>query len=348
MTLPPPLTVLPARLHDLEQGSRLEWLEVDGRGGYASSTAIGANTRRYHGLLVVARRPPTDRVVLLSRIEESLIVRGGERFDLSVNFYPGAVHPHGHRYLEEFKLDPWPIWRYRLGPYTLTKALFMARGVGATVLLYHLRGGDALLELRPLVAGRDFHALGRASAIAPLARARPGRVIHHANEDLPPLVLSFRGGDWDGSAEWYWQTVYPRETERGLDDREDLYCIGTLRVPLAHNRPWRLACGTRPLPVGRAADWAAAERRRRTNAAEGGRQAAGRSRGLRELGARLGLAADVFLVERDPPPRGGAPCGDPGSPPHEAPRGGGGRSIIAGYPWFADWGRDALIALPGL
>src|SRR5690606_8064727 len=147
--LPPALVVPAIRLRNFAVGSRLEWIEPDGRGGYASSTAVGANTRRHHGLLVVARRPPTGRVVLLSR--------------LAANVYPGVVHPEGFRYLEEFRLDPWPTWRYRLGPLTLIRTLFVNRGAGAVVLRYHLDGGAARLELRPLVAGRDFHALMEAN-----------------------------------------------------------------------------------------------------------------------------------------------------------------------------------------
>jgi predicted glycogen debranching enzyme len=326
MSLPTPLVVLPARLQNLDQGSRLEWLEADGRGGYAASTAVGANTRRYHGLLVVARRPPTDRIVLLSRFEETLVTPAGEVVPLSVNFYPGAVHPTGHRYLEEFRLDPWPVWRYRIGPLTLTKALFVSRAAGATVILYYLQGGDAVLELRPLVAGRDFHALVRANdAVARTAEVEHGRIVYRPYPDLPPIVLSHDGGEWHPGGEWYYQTLYPRETERGLDDREDLFCPGVLRVPLARGRLWRMACSTAPVPVHRAAEWAASERRRRSAAAERGRRAAGADVGLSELGARLGLAAEAFLVQRDD-----------------------GLSILAGYPWFADWGRDAMISIPGL
>src|SRR5690606_2960160 len=95
--LPSALVVKAARLQNFEVGSRLEWIETDGRGGYASSTAIGANTRRYHGLLVVALRPPTDRVVLLSRLEETLFTPDGARYDLAANVYPGVVHPEGRR-----------------------------------------------------------------------------------------------------------------------------------------------------------------------------------------------------------------------------------------------------------
>ncbi len=325
-TLPSPITIRAGRLRDFETGSRLEWIETDGRGGYASSTAVLANTRRYHGLLVVARRPPTDRIVLLSRLEETVVAADGERHELAANAYPGVVHPQGHRRLESFRLDPWPVWRYRLGALTLTRTLFAAREPGATVIRYRIEGGPARLELRPLVAGRDFHALvGANEVVAAAAEAAPGRVSYRPYRGVPPLVLSHEGGAWRGGGEWYFRTLYPRESERGLEDREDLYCPGVLTVELTPDRPWTVACATAPLPAERADAWMAAERRRREDAAGGGRRAAGADPELGELGARLGVAGDAFLVERD-----------------------GGTSIIAGYPWFADWGRDTMIALPGL
>lgn len=324
--LPRPIVVTADRLRDFATGSTLEWIETDGRGGYASSTAVGASTRRYHGVLVVARHPPTDRVVLLSRLEETLITPSGDCYDLAANVYPGTIHPTGHRWLEEFRLEPWPTWRYRLGRLTLTKTLFVAREPGATVVRYRLEGGTAWLEIRPLVAGRDFHALVVANeAVSRSSEAGPRHVVYRPYPGMPPLVLSHGGGVWHRTDDWYYATLYPRETERGLEDREDLYCPGVLSTELSPGRSWTLACGTRPLPVEDVEAWASAEARRRAELADTGRRNAGAETELDELGAWLGLSADAFLVERD-----------------------GGWSILAGYPWFADWGRDAMISIPGL
>ncbi|MFO7260005.1 MAG: amylo-alpha-1,6-glucosidase [bacterium] len=326
MSLPPPLVIPAARLHDLADGASLEWLEVDGRGGFASGTAVGANTRRYHGVLVVARRPPADRVVLLSRLEEVVITAAGERYELATNYYPGVVHPTGHRWLASFRLDPWPVWQYRLGSLTLTKSLFAARDAGAVVVTYCVSGGEALLELRPLVAGRGYHALVQANEhVAQAAEVEPGRITYRPYPLIPPLVLSHDGGEWHPDPRWYYRTLYPRETERGLDDAEDLFQPGVLRVRLVPDRPWRLVCATRPMDPAPADEWAGAERRRRAAAAERGRDLGGDDAALATLGARLALAAEAFLVERDDA-----------------------RTIIAGYPWFADWGRDAMISIPGL
>src|SRR5438046_1382741 len=98
---------------DFGAGSSREWLETNGIGGFASSTVSGANTRRYHGLLVAALHPPVGRYVLLSKLEEVVVV-GDRRFEVGANVYPGAVHPRGFQYLERFRLDPFPVYTYAL------------------------------------------------------------------------------------------------------------------------------------------------------------------------------------------------------------------------------------------
>src|ERR1700756_2549168 len=96
---------------DLEAALRREWLETNGLGGFASSTIINLNTRRYHGLLMAATKPPGGRLLLLAKLEETLVI-GGRRYELAVNRHPGVIHPHGHEYLKEFSLDPFPIFTY--------------------------------------------------------------------------------------------------------------------------------------------------------------------------------------------------------------------------------------------
>src|SRR5579862_9755631 len=136
---------------DLEAALRREWLETNGLGGFASSTITGLNTRRYHGLLTAATRPPVGRLVLLSKMEETLIA-GGRRFDLSANQYPGAVYPQGHRYLREFRLDPFPTFVYLVEGIEIEKRVFMVHGENTTVIEYRFRIPEAApgcsLELR--------------------------------------------------------------------------------------------------------------------------------------------------------------------------------------------------------
>src|SRR5215472_16623823 len=112
---------------DLNASARREWLETNGMGGFASSTVSGMNTRRYHGLLVAATKPPVGRMVLLSKVEETLII-DGRRYELSANRYPGVVHPQGYQYLKEFRQDPFPIFVYQVDDVELEKSIFMVHG----------------------------------------------------------------------------------------------------------------------------------------------------------------------------------------------------------------------------
>ena len=145
---------------DLEQARNLEWLETNGLGGFSSSTVTGLNTRRYHGLLTAATKPPVGRLVLLSKIEETLLM-DGHAFDFSSNQYPGTVNPQGHHYLREFRLDPFPTFAYDVNGVEIEKRVFMVHGESSTVVEYSIQSrariSDCVLELRPLIAFRDYH-----------------------------------------------------------------------------------------------------------------------------------------------------------------------------------------------
>src|SRR5262249_33106512 len=162
---------------DLESALRREWLETNCLGGFASSTITGLNTRRYHGLLTAATKPPVGRLLLLSKLEETLVI-DGKRYDLSVNQYPGVVHPRGFDFLREFRLDPFPIFLYQADGVEIEKRVFMVHGENTTVVEYELRSLDrdplpeCTLELRPLIGFRDYHG------------------TTHANGALNPAVVS--------------------------------------------------------------------------------------------------------------------------------------------------------------
>jgi len=144
---------------NLDAALAREWLETNGLGGFASSTIIGLNTRRYHGLLVAAIRPPVGRMMLLSKLEETLVVLG-QRFELFSNRYPGLIHPQGYRYVREFRLDPFPVVTFHVQDLELEKRIFMVAGENTTVVEYELHGASdgCTLEVRPLIAFRDYHA----------------------------------------------------------------------------------------------------------------------------------------------------------------------------------------------
>jgi predicted glycogen debranching enzyme len=272
------------------------------------------NTRRYHGLLVAATKPPVGRMVLLSKLEEVLSING-KSYELSVNQYPGAIHPQGHLFLKQFRLDPFPVFVYEVDGVQLEKSLFMARGENTTVIRYELRGPaqNCTLELRPLIAFRDYHAtIHENSSLDGTLHVEDGRVRITPYRGLPSLHLAHDAGEVRERAEWYRNFEYARERERGLDFREDLFHPCTLIADLGLRSRVTLIASTEARDVAPVEQWRAA---RMDYAASGDRP----------FVRALERAADQFIVRR-----------------------GEGSTVIAGYHWFSDWGRDTMIALPGL
>jgi predicted glycogen debranching enzyme len=307
---------------NLETASRHEWLETNGIGGFASSTLTGLNTRRYHGLLVAATQPPVGRHVLLSKLEETLTI-GGQRFELSANAYPGVVHPQGFRYLTQFRLDPFPIFTYSIGDVRLEKSLFLVQGENTVVVRYSVsgvsKGADVKLELRPLIAFRDYHSLTHENgAINGDIRMTPESAAVTPYLGLPTLYIAHDAASVEKTGSWYRNFQYAAEQERGLDFAEDLFNPMVLRFDLDSGQHANVIASTEKQTVGQAADYRAAEIARRSAV----RATAPSSDIFVET---LTAAADQFIVARGPE-----------------------ESVIAGYHWFADWGRDTMISLPGL
>jgi predicted glycogen debranching enzyme len=306
---------------DLRAGMSKEWLETNGLGGFASSTINGMNTRRYHGLLVAALRPPTGRMVLLSKLEETLVL-DGERYDFSTNQYPQAVHPEGFRQLRNFRLDPFPIFTFRLGEVSLTKIVLMLRGENTTVIRYQLQAPEtrrATLELRPLVAFRDYHALLRESGdLKHAVDIEPGLIRITLRAGEAALLLAHDALRVHAEGVWYRNFEYAEERARGFDFREDLFNPCTLSFDLHGNQTCSVIASTQQHSAREAAVIEEHERARRRTM-KGATEADAYRRALYS-------AAEQFIVQR-------------GS--HRS-------SVIAGYHWFTDWGRDTMISLPGL
>src|SRR5579863_10349187 len=195
---------------DLDQALRREWLETNGLGGFASSTIIGLNTRRYHGLLVAATKPPVGRVVMLSKLEETLFI-DGQAFELSANRYPGVVHPQGFRYLKQFRLDPFPVFTYEIEGIEIDKSVFMVYGENSTVVQYVLQtkndseeAKSLRLELRPLIAFRDYHSTTHENgAINPAIEEHPGLASITPYQGLPSLHLAHDADELRKTGDWY-------------------------------------------------------------------------------------------------------------------------------------------------
>ncbi|MEC4888570.1 MAG: amylo-alpha-1,6-glucosidase [Nitrospira sp.] len=304
----------------LDQALSLEWLETNGRGGFASGTVAGAHTRRYHALLLTARNPPAERVVLVNSVEEWLDL-DGHSFPLSTNLYPGVVHPTGYDHCAGFALAPWPVWTYKVGGLTLRRELFCVQGRDLVVLRWHVVGRSkrtGTLRVRPKLTGRDYHALHHENgALRTEATVRDGQVTWQPYPDVP-AVRAVHNGRYRHAPDWYRHVQFPVEQQRGLDDREDWWSPGELSFVVAPGSSADLVLSSETVEAVDVARLEQAERSRREARDEA-------VPSTDALVRRLWVATEAFLSER-----------------------GSQQTIVAGYPWFTDWGRDAFISLPGL
>jgi predicted glycogen debranching enzyme len=309
----------PDVLRDFDRASQLEWIETNGLGGWAGSSITFANTRRYHGMLVAASPGRTERTVLVSKLDET--VNG---VDLGANRFPDAIHPRGFEHLVSFRRGVFPVWKYAAGGVTLRKTVVTPRGENLTIVLYEVLDCAAPFEMRlaPFLAGRDYHSL-----------------IHCTDAALPFIHIDVPGAAFNAKPDCWNEFVYDRERERGLDYLEDLFTPGSYGVTLNRGDVLPVVIATEE------DDWDAIgmieeERARREGLIVLGSRELGVGSGSKTAEAAtastptphrqlptslLLIAADQFLIERDDQ-----------------------KTIIAGYHWFTDWGRDTMIALPGL
>jgi len=305
---------------DLDAALGREWLETNGLGGFASSTITGLNTRRYHGLLVAAIHPPVGRMVLLSKLEETLII-DGRSFELSANQFPGVIHPQGYQYQTRFRLDPFPVFTYQVDGVEIEKSVFMVQGENTTVVQYQLKTAhdSVRLEVRPLIAFRDYHNTTHENAgLDPTVSSEPGLASVVPYHGLPRLYLAHDADSTETSGGWYRNFEYRVEQERGLDYREDLFNPLVWRFDLSASATAAVVASTVRHDVREVPRLRQSEITRRTAVADAAPV-------KDELVCSLVTAADQFIVAR-----------------------GEQKTVIAGYHWFSDWGRDTMIALPGL
>jgi predicted glycogen debranching enzyme len=301
---------------------RTEWLEADGLGGFASGTSSGIRTRRYHALLLTAMTPPTGRVVLVNGFDAWADTPAGS-FALSTQRYaPDVLHPDGVAHLTQFTMAPWPTWQYELADGTrVMQELFVQHGTSATIVVWTLvrAAGPVVLRVRPFLSGRDYHSMHHENGAFRFEAERRDAMIAFRPYGGLPAVIALSNGDYRHAADWYRQFLYTAERERGLDATEDLASPGEFSWPLSgpgEQAVWVLRADVSDGGESRTADEVvtlvnearAAERRRRE-----------------AFSTPLDRAADAYLVRR-----------------------GAGRTIVAGYPWFTDWGRDTFIAVRGL
>ncbi len=307
---------------DLQAGLNREWLATNGLGGFACGTLAGANTRRYHGLLTAALNPPGGRMLLLSKLEETLVL-DNRRIDLSTNEYAGAIHPEGYLLLSNFRLEPFPTWTFEVEDIRLEKSIFMPQGSNTVQVEYKLlqapAGIEPVLEVRPLVAFRDYHSTTHENGVLnPAVESAANSASFQPYPELPRLYFAHDAIQLQEQGYWYKNFLYRVERERGLDFQEDLFNPFVLSWNLSKERSAKVIASTEQWQIGQAAATCTAELQRR-------QRLIASSPVDDPLVCSLTVAADQYLARR-----------------------GEDWTVIAGYPWFTDWGRDTMISLPGL
>jgi len=293
-----------------------EWLEADGLGGFASGTVGGVRTRRYHALLLAATTPPTGRVVLVNGLEVELVTPAG-RFPLSAQRYtPDVTHPDGETRIVDFQAEPRPRWTFRAEDGTTVVQEIVARhGQPEVALRWQLQGqsAGARLIVRPLLLGRDYHGLHHENGAFNFEPEIAGARVTWRPYPALPVVSVLSNGAYRHEPAWYRNFQYDAERDRGLDFVEDLAVPGSFDFALDGEDAVMALCAGEAEPMA-AAD--PGRHVRRVFAAERARRAG--------FASPLHRAADQYVVRR-----------------------GAGRTIVAGYPWFTDWGRDTFITLRG-
>jgi len=316
---------------NLKIASRKEWLVTNGIGGYASSTITGYNTRRYHGLLVAATRPPLGRMVLLSKLEEVIGIEGTS-YQLSTNRYPKTIHPQGYLLMQGFKQDPFPKLIFSIEDIIIEKEIFMINGENTTIITYHIYNSDREVNfvISPLIACRDFHWLMRENKeFNADLKVRGPTVSIKPYRDVPAIYIHGRELNFIPGGCWYKSFEYEVERARGLDYIEDLYNLGYFMTSIRGSAELSIIVSDKP--IEEEMDIKKAKVKEITRIKELIDLSGARD----EIEIALVKAADCFIVDRE------IRTEDSVLPKY-------GKTILAGYHWLSDWGRDAMIALNGL
>lgn len=306
--------------------SKKEWLITNGIGGYASSTLCCMHTRKYHGLLIASLEPPVDRFVLLSSLDEEIYV-GEQCFELATHDYSNIIHPHGYKYIKKFSLKPFPKWEYEINDIKVTKTFFMEYRKNNVFIKYNIfipeKIENCSIQIHALVNMRNFHHVRYKNENIYQHYTENSTLIHTKEE--PNLHLNLVSNiKYIQDEKWYFNFKYEIEKERGYDSIEDCFHPGYFEINLAAgNNEFFIMGGVEQKNCSM----------EYTNEVYNNelirlkKLSATNTNSHNVVFSHLLFAADHFLVKR---------------------KSTGKYSIIAGYPWFADWGRDTMISIPGL
>ncbi len=319
-----------------------EWLEADGLGGFASGTVSGIRTRRYHALLLTATTPPAERAVLVNGFDAWIETPNGTFAISSQRYGPDVIYPDGASRIESFEYEPWPRWRYQIDDdLVIEQELFVPKGESAVFISWRIVAGGVdpgssnqpaspppatTLRVRPFLSGRDFHSTHHENGAFKFDTEQNGERITFRSYDGVPAVIAFSNGRYTHEPAWYRNFLYSEELSRGLDANEDLASPGVFQFSLSEKAAVLMLTA-----VAGGDDPGSSKRPASTSPATESIEARhARIRSIEKVrrqyfSSPLERAADAYLVKR-----------------------GKGKTLIAGYPWFGDWGRDTFIALRGL
>lgn len=327
----PEVNYLISNLTDYQKSIQLEWLETNGIGGWAGSTIIGTATRRYHGLLVAAGDALEDRSVLVANQLEILVV-GNSTYNLSTLNFNDAVAPHGFIYLKEYQKSPCSTFFYEINNHEhqikLSKTIIMVQNQNTTITKYQLISSNTnqtiKIQIEPLLAVRSYHQLQRKNDQVNFDyQLEPQTIKIKPKANFSEIITKVSSGQFQYQPRWIENLKYFHEDNRGYDFLEDLFSLGYWNIEF-QNKTAAIIYSDTINRLETNIDLLIEEEKNRLG------NLTKISKVTDSLGAKLVLAADQFLVH----PRSESPL------THQ--------TILAGYPWFTDWGRDAMISLPGL
>jgi predicted glycogen debranching enzyme len=321
-------------LGTFDESHQREWLITNGIGGFAMGTVGGCNTRRYHGLLIASLHPPVDRIAMVSKLD-IIAHYAGKSYSLATNeFSDGTIDPQGYRFIESFRMEGQiAIWTWRIGNALLEQRMWMAHGQNTTYVSFNQTRGDSAIQLQvhPLCTYRDYHWQHHGYRDAGLLALDNGFEVNAYPQSHPYRIL-IENGSYQLNQQWYWNFKHREESARGLDDTEDLFrpAVITLDINMGKSAAIVLTAETES-PMQAVQSLQREQERQQELLARATLDEAALAMASPAWIQQLVLAADQFIVDR-----------------RDAHNNTLGKTVIAGYPWFSDWGRDTMIALPGL
>ena len=325
---------------DLEKGLTKEWLITNGIGGYASSTIIGANTRKYHGLLIAPLSPPARRFLMLSKLDESITL-GSEKHQLCTNICKTYIS-EGYKYLQSFEKHFVPVFKYEVGKIAITKIICMEYGRNTVGVFYSIENAEketATLTLAPVVNFRDFHCVNKDEniGIRQQIKDKKVKIIINDNASCPLYMNCSEGVYIKHEGDMFKGMFYPEEEKRGFEDEENHSVAGVYEIKIESGKRKEISfiCSLEENIENKNVKKIIDDEVARLNIIFDNSKLINnlvihKSKKEKEIDEEIKnflVATDNFVVYR------------PSFKYH---------TIIAGYPWFLDWGRDSLIAFEGL